>query len=94
MTGGTLDVQADAPTLRTGRDGRRYRARALAPAERAAARRLVHRLVCEAGLSIRAAQAEMGQEHGVQRSRGALWEDLAFYECPSCSARTPGRADT
>jgi hypothetical protein len=46
------------------------------------------------GLSVRAAQAVMVEEHGVRRSRGAIWEDVAFYECPSCSNRTGGHADT
>jgi hypothetical protein len=94
MAGGTSAGQADTPTLRTGRDGRHYRATRPAPEERVRARRLAHQLVCERGLSIRAAQALMDEEHGVRRSRGAIWEDVAFYECPSCSNRTRGRADT
>lgn len=94
MTGGTRDGQADMPALRTGRDGRRYRATQPAPEERVRARRLVHQLVCAGGLSIRAAQAQMAEEHGVRRSRGALWEDLAYFECPRCPNRTRGHADT
>ena len=91
MTTRTNDGHADAPTLKTGRDGRRYRASAPSPAERARARRLAHKLVCELGLSIRAAQALMAAEHGVRRSRGAVWEDVAYYECPACANRN---ADT
>jgi hypothetical protein len=94
MAGGTNGGQADTAGLRTGRDGRRYRASAPSPAERARTRRLAHKLVCELGLSIRAAQERMAEEYGVHRSRGAVWEDVAFYECPACSNRTPGHADT
>lgn len=94
MTGGTYDGQADTSGLRTGRDGKRYRATRPAPEERIRARRLAHRLCCELGLSIRAAQARMAEEYDVRRSRGALWEDLTYYECPSCPNRTCGHADS
>ena len=77
---------------RQGRDGRKYPARALTRQERGAAIRAVHRLVCERGLSIRAAQAQMTEE-GTRRSRGAIAADLANFECPRCADRTTGQPD-
>ena len=77
---------------RRGRDGKRYRAAPMSRQERGAVIRRAHHLVCEQGLSIRAAQAQMAED-GTRRSRGGIAADLANYECPACADRTPGHVD-
>ena len=77
---------------RQGRDGKSYPARPLSRQERGAVIRRAHHLVCEQGLSIRAAQAQMAED-GTRRSRGAITADLANYECPACADRTTGQLD-
>jgi hypothetical protein len=79
--------------LRRGRDGKLYPARPLARQERSAAIDLSYRLVCELGISVRAAQKAMAGEHGLRRSRGAIAADLANFECDLCADRTPGQPD-
>lgn len=69
---------------RRGRDGRLYRSAPMTRRERSAAIRLSHRLVCQDGLSIRAAQARMA-EAGIRRSVGIIARDLADFECPACA---------
>lgn len=84
----------NATGTRRGRDGKSYPVRPLTRQERGAAIRLSHRLVCEQGMSIRAAQQVMAEEHGIRRSRGTIAADLADYECALCADRTPGQLDT
>jgi hypothetical protein len=67
-------------------DGRLYPVGGQLPvAVRARAIRLVHTLVHRDGLSIRAAQRVMLDQHGLRRSLGILARDLAAFECPECA---------
>lgn len=71
--------------VRRGRDGKLYSARPLTTQERGRAIRLAHRLVHGDGLSVRAAQAAMIEQHGIRRSVGAITTDLNNFVCPSCA---------
>jgi len=51
---------------------------------------LAHELVCERGLTIRAAQRAMLDEHGVRRSVGAICQDVRRFECPACASPAAG----
>jgi len=53
--------------------------------ERGQANRLVHRLVHERHLSIRAARAALAQDYGIWRSVGSIAHDLEAFECPACA---------
>ena len=44
-------------------------------------RSLTHSLACGQGLSERAAQRALLEEHGVRRSTGIIHRDLAEYDC-------------
>lgn len=70
--------------VRTGLDGKAYPSRRLSRQERGRAIRLEHQLVCQRGLSIRAAQAQMAAA-GLRRSRGIIAHDLEAYECDACA---------
>lgn len=72
------------PELRTGRDGKQYRAALLTREQRKQARWLAHVLVHRDCLSIRRAQRVMAESYGVRRSVGAIARDLADFECPHC----------
>lgn len=69
-----------------GRDGKRYPVGGdLPPDQRRRARWMIHNLHCRDGLSIRAAQQVMLEQHGLRRSIGILARDLRDYQCPACA---------
>jgi hypothetical protein len=70
---------------RRGRDGKRYRPRAIPPEEAARLKVLVHELRCRDDLSIRAIQAELAARHGLARSVGRIHAILASFECDRCA---------
>jgi hypothetical protein len=73
--------------VKQGRDRKLYPAEPLTRAELNRRRWLAHRLHCEGGLSIRAVQATMLESYGVRRSVGAIYRDLARFECPRCAGQ-------
>lgn len=54
-------------------------------AERDRAVHVVHKLRCEARMSIRAIAEELAKL-GIHRSRGAVYRDLKIYWCRICAA--------
>lgn len=74
-----------------GCDGKRYPPGGdLPPDQRNRARWLIHHLHCRDGLSIRAAQRVMVEQHGIRRSLGILHKDLINYQCPACAGPPDG----
>ena len=66
------------------RDGKLYPPVRRSAAEVAAIRALEHGLHCRQGLSIRAVQAALLDQHDIRRSIGMIHRDLT-WECPYCS---------
>jgi len=80
-----MDVNAVVIEVRRGRDGKLYPPRMPTPeAERSQARVLAHALVHGRGLSIRQAQRQMREEHGLRRSLGQIHRELHAYICDYC----------
>jgi hypothetical protein len=73
--------------VQTGRDGKLYRARPLTREQRNRARWLAHNLVHRDGLSVRAAQRAMSEQHGIRRAVGTIARDLELFTCPRCEDR-------
>lgn len=82
-------------TVRPGRDGKLYQTPWLraVPAELNRVRWLTHRLHCQQGLSHRAVQRTLLDQHGIRRSTGVIARDLALFECPSCAPQPPAPPD-
>jgi hypothetical protein len=70
-------------------DNKLYPAQPLSREQRNRIRWLIHDLHCRGGLTVRAAQRVMLEQHGVRRSLGALSRDLTAFECKLC-ADPPG----
>jgi hypothetical protein len=71
-------------------DGKLYPPAPLTRQQLNRVRWLAHNLVHRDGLTIRAAQLVMIEQHGVRRSLGAIQRDLRLFECPSCADGEPG----